>query len=73
MDRIDCFARYEVSNKVKCSALDKKNCQNCTFYKTTEQVKSERAEAVNHLKEIGLYDDAVKKYGDIENIIDKRD
>jgi len=73
MDRIDCFARYEANEIVKCSALDIKHCEDCAFYKTTEQVKKERAKSVNTLKVVGLYNKAVKKYGDIENIVDKRD
>ena len=34
MDKKDCFARYEnINKKVKCRALETKNCDKCKFYR----------------------------------------
>lgn len=33
-DRKDCFARYEsINKKIKCRALEVKDCENCKFYR----------------------------------------
>ena len=44
-DKIDCFA-YQPT---KCVALTKKNCNGCTFYKTTSAVKADREKAMNRI------------------------
>lgn len=34
-DKLDCFARI---SKIKCNALKKKECKNCSFYKPKKEV-----------------------------------
>ena len=36
-DKIDCFARI---NEHICNALNEKKCENCSFYKSKDQVKN---------------------------------
>ena len=44
-DKTDCFA-YKPK---KCVALNKKQCSGCRFYKTEEQVKTERKKAMERI------------------------
>lgn len=41
----DCFAFNMYGKTFKCAALHRKHCQNCSFYKTREQVQEERKNA----------------------------
>lgn len=44
-----CFALNSIG---ECSALSKTKCENCKFFKTTEQVLEERKRAIARLKRI---------------------
>ena len=46
-----CFA-YD---KRKCSALKKKECEDCNFYKTKEEVEESRKKSINHIKSLDEY------------------
>ena len=58
MNYQNCFA----NKGVLCSALMIKSCQNCVFFKTTEQVEEERQRAKKRLENLGLIERCESKY-----------
>lgn len=59
MEEIKCV--FENENG-KCEALTKKKCDNCNFYKTPEQLKNGRMRAIDRLKAVGIYENALLVY-----------
>lgn len=46
-----CFAE----NKGKCMTLKIKDCEDCSFYKTQEEVEKSRNKAINRIKTLEDY------------------
>ena len=51
-----------LSDGDKCNALNKKDCEGCSFFKTPEQLKRDRRAIAERLKKKGLYVWAIRNY-----------
>ncbi len=50
----NCFAF--VSSVMKCGALNETNCNNCHFFKTTQQLTDDENKAIDRFLELNLDD-----------------
>lgn len=46
----------------ECTALEKKKCFGCSFFKTERQLIEGRRKAEERLKSLGIYDEMRRKY-----------
>ena len=53
MSFFDCFAAQEYNGKFSCKALTVMDCNECSFFKTKEQVREERKAAEARHKKVG--------------------
>lgn len=68
MIKENCFALKTEKGKPSCICLTKIHCENCSFFKTEEQVQTERAKALERLGKIAGSDQMVKKYYNLVKI-----
>lgn len=51
-----------LSDGDKCNALNKKDCEGCSFFKTPEQLKRDRQAVADRLKKKRIYVWALRNY-----------
>lgn len=62
MVRTDCFAYTSQEGRSSCVCLTQIKCENCPFYKTSEQLTEERERSIERLQTLANSGSVVSKY-----------